>query len=66
MTSDKLERVKREAQEENVRLSRELKQAINDHRGKIAELEGIYEQQLREMNGVKEREIKVNILFATE
>jgi len=59
-TADKLERMKREAQEENVKLSRELKDAISAHQEKIAELETKYEQQLREMNRMKDREIKVN------
>ncbi|KAK2175048.1 hypothetical protein NP493_756g02026 [Ridgeia piscesae] len=57
-TADKLERMKREAQEENVKLSRELKDAISAHQEKIAELETKYEQQLREMNRMKDREIK--------
>ena len=61
-TSENLERVKREAQKENVRLSRELKQVISDHQSRIAELEEKYEEQLREMNRMKDREIRVNIL----
>ena len=60
-TSEKLERVKREAQKENVRLSRELKQVVCDHQSRISELEEKYEEQLREMNGSKDREIRVNV-----
>ena len=58
--SSDLERVRKEAEEENKRLAQELLDSANDYGKQIEQLEDMYKMKLKQLGDNKDREASVS------
>ena len=59
--SSDLERVRKEAEEENKRLAQELLDSANDYGKQIEQLEDMYKMKLKQLGDNKDREASVSV-----